>query len=716
MATAEVTKGPGEQKPRYLMTISRLTVDKLGVRLYDKVSAVIAELIANSYDADATKIQITAPTGELLATKHQGQLRDKGYIIEVRDNGIGMTPDEVNTFYLRVGAERRNDPKRGDRSAVFGRKVMGRKGVGKLAPFGICEEIEILTSGGEAIEGQGANGEPARGYLTAHLTLDRNGILTDTDMEYAPEVGPLDGTVRPEKGTTLLLRNFAHRRVPDMADLERQLAQRFGLVSSDWKIELIDSQKTDAAADRSRFVGGFQIVTMDSTRITFEADADAAPQKSRGRVIDEEGRDLRDLVAGFAHEDDFYPISGWVAYAKDPYKDDLMAGIRIYCRGKIAAQTSIFNRKAGFTGEHDVRSYLVGELHADWLDAQEDLIQTDRRDILWSHELGQQFEEWGRAVVLKIGRLSRKPMKKKTWDIFRESSNLEQKIADAFPADEQKPIREEALELAKLVGQTMREEEATDPEYADSIVQLSLTLAPHVTLDQQLRAAADVHDSPLSVMTAILRTARIAELSSFGRIADDRVRVIDRVETLKDDPATIEAVFQELIDGAPWLIDPQWSPLTANQTFSTLKAEFAKYYKQKTGDDLNLVDFAYVNKRADFVLSSQDNVVQIIEIKRPHHRFEDAEMERLNRYIDMMSAFLNEPTHADFRKVFSDFHATLVCDGEKLTGVYKTAFQGLTENGRLEYINWTTFLLRTRRMHHEFLQEAERQRKNAARS
>ncbi|XIW29866.1 hypothetical protein AB2E84_09455 [Escherichia coli] len=71
-----------------------------------------------------------------------------------------------------------------------------------------------------------------------------------------------------------------------------------------------------------------------------------------------------------------YPILGWIAYAKEPYKDELMAGVRIYCRGKFAAQTAVFNRKAGFTGEHSIRSYLVGELHADWLDEKEDLIQT----------------------------------------------------------------------------------------------------------------------------------------------------------------------------------------------------------------------------------------------------------------------------------------------------------------------------------------------------
>ena len=30
---------------RYIMRISRMTVDKLGVRLYDRVSAVVAELV-----------------------------------------------------------------------------------------------------------------------------------------------------------------------------------------------------------------------------------------------------------------------------------------------------------------------------------------------------------------------------------------------------------------------------------------------------------------------------------------------------------------------------------------------------------------------------------------------------------------------------------------------------------------------------------------------
>ncbi|WP_406239923.1 hypothetical protein [Nocardia sp. NBC_01009] len=53
----------GDQSHKYTMRISRPTIDKLGIRLYDRVSAVLAELIANSYDADATKVEVTLPLG-----------------------------------------------------------------------------------------------------------------------------------------------------------------------------------------------------------------------------------------------------------------------------------------------------------------------------------------------------------------------------------------------------------------------------------------------------------------------------------------------------------------------------------------------------------------------------------------------------------------------------------------------------------------------------
>ena len=85
----------GENRKKYTMTISRLSVEKLGVKLYDKASAVIAELISNSYDADATQVTIEAPMGEYLAFKKDGKVVSKQVEIRVTDDGLGMTPDEV---------------------------------------------------------------------------------------------------------------------------------------------------------------------------------------------------------------------------------------------------------------------------------------------------------------------------------------------------------------------------------------------------------------------------------------------------------------------------------------------------------------------------------------------------------------------------------------------------------------------------------------------
>ncbi len=72
--------------------------------------------------------------GQFLASRAGGGLSDKGFDIQVVDNGIGMTPRQVQDFFLVVGAERRSDDNRGDTSLRFKRKVVGRKGVGKLAP------------------------------------------------------------------------------------------------------------------------------------------------------------------------------------------------------------------------------------------------------------------------------------------------------------------------------------------------------------------------------------------------------------------------------------------------------------------------------------------------------------------------------------------------------------------------------------------------------
>ena len=52
MTAKTAAKGPSH--PPYEIVISRLTIDKLGVKLYDKVSAVVAELVANVLSVSVT--------------------------------------------------------------------------------------------------------------------------------------------------------------------------------------------------------------------------------------------------------------------------------------------------------------------------------------------------------------------------------------------------------------------------------------------------------------------------------------------------------------------------------------------------------------------------------------------------------------------------------------------------------------------------------------
>ena len=676
----------------YSIRISRLTVDKLGVKLYDRASAVIAELIANAYDADARQVTVRAPTGHYLASKADGQLKDMGFSIEIEDDGIGMTPIEAQDFFLVVGAERRSDSRRGSESRVLKRKVMGRKGVGKLAPFGICKIIEVLSAGGDQTK---RNGD--EGFLTSHFILNYDDIVAigdEPDERYKPEVGPLDNTLSAATGTTITLRNFAYRWVSKTDVLARQIAQRFGIQSDDWQIRIVDNTQANATPHT---VGEFDIQTMPNTRLTFQGD---------GTVIGPDGDPISDIKAGFLHEDTFHPLVGWMGYSKVPYKDDLMAGVRIYCHGKIAAQTSLFNQRAGFTGEHNIRSYLVGELHADWLDEDDDLIQTDRRDILWSDELAAAFQDWGQKMVKRIGTLSRNPMRKATLDTFFEIGHVTDRVQKSYPSENQQEIRETAINVAKTFGRTISLSEAEDETVVKDLVDLSITLAPHVTLDEKMRKAAEGSDTPLEALNSFLRTARIAELSSFGRIAEDRLKVIHRLEILKDEDATKEDSLQNLIEDAPWLINPEWAPVTSNQSLSSLRKEFEKYYHRIKGQKISLSDFSNPKKRPDFVLSSQEGIAQIVEIKRPGHALTNQEMERIVNYDECMQSFLNDPANANFKKYFNGFHITLVCDGLALSPVFGRALDGI--GGRFTRINWKNFLLRTQMVHQDFLREAKR--------
>ena len=174
----------------------------LGLRSYqvsivaDKVSAVVAELVANCYAADAENVLVQLPLSTLLAKRGNGGDDANGnhYTIEVIDDGHGMTPQEAIDFYLKVGRDRRRATPGGGLSRKKKRPVMGRKGIGKLAPFG------DLPPDGDHL---GRRSKTKDGYLVAHFFLDYDELLKDEETAVPIRAGGLDGTYQKTSGTTV---------------------------------------------------------------------------------------------------------------------------------------------------------------------------------------------------------------------------------------------------------------------------------------------------------------------------------------------------------------------------------------------------------------------------------------------------------------------------------------------------------------------------------
>ena len=196
--------------------------------------------MALDYSMRISRLTVSAPMGQCLSTRAGGTVSDQGFEIQVADDGIGMTPRQVQDFFLGGGADWRSDASRGGLSPRCKRKVMGRKGVGKLAPFGFCKTIEVISAGGDRIDGGYAT-TSQKGHRTAHITLDCDSVVAlgnEPDERYKPTVGCRDGTCSPKPGTQVILKHFNYRKVPRIDVLGRQLAQRFGIRSQDRRVQL----------------------------------------------------------------------------------------------------------------------------------------------------------------------------------------------------------------------------------------------------------------------------------------------------------------------------------------------------------------------------------------------------------------------------------------------------------------------------------------------
>lgn len=109
---------------------------QLGDQLIRNESIALLELVKNSYDADATHIDITMKNVDN---------PDKGIIV-IEDNGIGMTMEVLRNVWMEPGSDYKErcyaEMKIESR---FNRIPLGEKGIGRFAAHKLGDEIELTT-------------------------------------------------------------------------------------------------------------------------------------------------------------------------------------------------------------------------------------------------------------------------------------------------------------------------------------------------------------------------------------------------------------------------------------------------------------------------------------------------------------------------------------------------------------------------------------------
>ncbi|OLS21200.1 MAG: Sensor protein kinase WalK [Candidatus Heimdallarchaeota archaeon LC_2] len=114
----------------YFQVDSRLLI-QLGENLVTNKSTALAELIKNSYDADATKVVI-----------RMKNIKSSGGSLEIIDNGHGMSSDRFRKTWMRIGtADKEINPI----SQKFKRAKAGEKGIGRFACRLLSDNLYIET-------------------------------------------------------------------------------------------------------------------------------------------------------------------------------------------------------------------------------------------------------------------------------------------------------------------------------------------------------------------------------------------------------------------------------------------------------------------------------------------------------------------------------------------------------------------------------------------
>ena len=284
----------------YRMTVDLNVLDHLGINLYSNIAAVLTEAVANAWDADAETVVIRIDPNKKW--------------IEIIDDGVGMTVADMNEKYLRVGYRRREEDTAHGKFTAKGRKVMGRKGLGKLSLFSITKLIDVQS----AKDGQ-----------THGLRISVDGIHESVEKKepyYRPD--PLAAEeVSVTKGTKIVLRDIKRQRLGrGVTALRKRLARRFSVIAELYEFKVTIDGQPITTDDR----GDLPITQFLWTFGDFKPDPSSIPE-----VLEQE-----QLPCRFKLWPEDRSVNGWIGTARLPKQLDSedtgnLNGIVVFARGRL---------------------------------------------------------------------------------------------------------------------------------------------------------------------------------------------------------------------------------------------------------------------------------------------------------------------------------------------------------------------------------------------
>lgn len=495
----------------FIMDYDSSTIDHLGMQLYSSFPPVLAELISNSYDAEAHNVTISIDYIKKVVT--------------VVDDGHGMTHIELNSEFLRIGRNRRQ--------SIYGtysknklRKVTGRKGLGKLSVFGIASQIEVISIC-ESVQ---------NGFIIKYDNLKAT-------KPYRPEpIYEYENTLLGN-GTTITIREIKLANLTDIDALALSLSKRFSFYDKDFVVKLVNlNDKREIILDKTDFIDN-----LDGREFSWVLPSSDLSDKE----IEEEIEYLKTQK-----------VHGLIVTKNTPLKSK-DKGFYLYARGKLVSENIFFDERSN---DH-FHSYVTGYIHVDVLDDVDDTdyISTDRQNITWDKsDLPLKIRESLNTIINFIERQWRDKRAQKKED------EIEVSLDKSF-YDDLTPIETANINGIKKV---LAKNSATESD-SKEIIKVLQTVKNLYKFESFQKYVTDLNDKELTVenIKKIADDWSTIEAKELAKIAKGRIEAINNFEKFIKSNASEVQVIQPFLEQFPWILDPRITSFEREKTFSKLLKE-----------------------------------------------------------------------------------------------------------------------------------------------